>query len=156
MRIGEKQQYHPNLKSATKVDNSNTNNNNRTLLVEPCFPGKTYLVLKMFSRLPDRDIFKFTKSLSELYSISEIKINEISEEIKHLNEYKIAIIVFDVILGLSNSRYIDQFFIGGTHNRFDFFHLSQSYFDLPKRTIRNFRNKVFLFIQTLRDLKKYI
>ena len=34
----------------------NGNNNNRTLLVGPSFSGKTYLMLKILSRLSDRDI----------------------------------------------------------------------------------------------------
>ena len=61
--------------------------------------------------------------------------------------------VFDDFLGSSNSRFIDQFFIRGRHNNLDFYYLSQSYFDLPKRTIRNNSNKVFLFNQTLKDIE---
>ena len=36
-----------------KNDNVNTNNNNRPLLVGPSFPAKTYLMLKILSRIPD-------------------------------------------------------------------------------------------------------
>ena len=36
-----------------KMENSNNNNNNRTLLVGPSFLGKSYLMLKNLSRLPD-------------------------------------------------------------------------------------------------------
>ena len=36
---------------------------------------------------------------------------------KSLTEYENAIIVFDDVLGSSNSRYIDQFFIRGRHNK---------------------------------------
>ena len=108
------------------------NKNNRTLLVGPSFSGKTYLMLKIFSRIPDRDIYIITKSPPEKYTNSKIKIKEISDEIKPLNEYENGIIVFDDILGSSNSRFIDQFFIGGRHNNLDIYYLSQSYFDLPK------------------------
>ena len=73
-----------------------------------------------------------TKSPPEQSSNSKIKINAISDEIKPLNEYEIAIIGFDDILGSSNSRYIDQFFIKGRHRKLDIYYLSQSYFDLPK------------------------
>ena len=39
-----------------KIEKGNNINNNRTLLVGPSFSGKTYLMLKFFSRIPDRDI----------------------------------------------------------------------------------------------------
>ena len=131
----------------------NDSNNNRTLLVGPSFSGKTYLMLKILSRRSDRDIYKISKSPPEQYSNSKIKIKEINDEIKPLNEYENGIIVFDDILGSSNSRFIDQFFIRGRHNNLDFRYLSQSYFDLPKRTIRNDSKKSILFNQTLKDIE---
>ena len=134
------------------IENGN-NNNNRTLLVGPSFSGKTYLMLKILSRMIDRDIYIITKSTPEQYSNSKIQIKEISDEIKPLNEYENGIIVFDDILGSSNSRFIDQFFIKGRHNNLDIYYLSQSYFDLSKRTIRNNSNKIILFNQTLKDIE---
>ena len=68
-------------------------------------------MLKILSRKPDRDIYIITKSPPEQYTDSKIKIQDISDEIKPLNEYENGIIVFDDILGTSNSRFIDQFFI---------------------------------------------
>ena len=127
--------------------------NNRTLLVGPYFSGKTYLMLKILSRISDRDIYIITKSPPEQYSNSKIKIKEISDEIKPLNEYENGVIVFNDVLGSSNSRFIDQFFIRGRHNNLDIYYLSQSYFDLPKRTIRNNSNKIILFNQTLKDIE---
>ena len=134
-----------------KIENGK--NINRTLLVGPSFSGKTYLMLKILSRTSDRDIYIITKSTPEQYSNSKIKIKEISDEIKPLNEYENGIIVFDDILGSSNSRFIDQFFMRGRHNNLDIYYLSQSYFDLPKRTIRNSSNKIILFNQTLKDIE---
>ena len=43
-----------------KIENGN--NNNRTLLVGPSFSGKTYLMLKILSRISDRDVYINTKS----------------------------------------------------------------------------------------------
>ena len=131
----------------------NDNNNNRTLLVGASFSGKSYLMLKILSRMLDRDIYIITKSPPEQYTNSKIKIKEISDEIKPLNEYENGIIVFDDILGSSNSKFIDQFFIRGRHNNLDIYYLSQSYFDLPKRTIRNNSNRIILFNQTLKDIE---
>ena len=142
-----------NLIQQPNIENGNDISNNRTLLVGPSFSGKTYLMLKILSRIPDRDIYIITKSPPEQYTNSKIKIKEISDEIKPLNEYENGIIVFDDILGSSNSRFIDQFFIRGRHNNLDIYYLSQSYFDLPKRTIRNNSNKIILFNQTLKDIE---
>ena len=110
-------------------------------------------MFKIFSRIPNRDIYIVTKSPLEQYPNSKIKIKEICDEIKSLNEYEDGVIVFDDVLGSSNSRFIDQFFIRGRHNNLDIYYLSQSYFDLPKRTIRNNSNKIILFDQTLKDIE---
>ena len=96
-------------------------------------------MLQTLSRRSDHDIYIITNSPPEQYTNSNIKIKEIGDEIKPLNEYENGIIVFDDNLGSSNSRFIDQFFIRGRHNNLDIYYLSQSYFDLPKRTIRNKR-----------------
>ena len=139
-----------NTPQQSKIEN---NNNNRTLLVGPSFSGKTYLILKILSRILNRDIYIITKSPPEQYTNSKIKIKEISDEIKPLNEYENGIIVFNDVLGSTNSRFIDQFFIRGRHNNLDIYYLSQSYFDLPKRTIRNNSNRIILFNQTLKDIE---
>ena len=149
----EREHHQDKTNSNVIIDNVNNNNNNRTLLVGPSFSGKTYLMLKILSRISDRDIYIITKSPPEQYSNSDIEIREISDEIKPLNEYENGIIVFDDVLGSTNSRFIDQFFIRGRHNNLDIYYLSQSYFDLPKRTIRNNSNKIILFNQTLKDIE---
>ena len=110
-------------------------------------------MLRILSRMPHRDIYIITKSPPEQYTNSKIKIKEKSGEIKPLNEYENGIVDFDDILGSSNSRFIDQFFIRGRHNNLDIYYLSQSYFDLPKRTIRNNSKKIILFNQTLKDIE---
>ena len=69
----------------------------------------------------DRDIYIITKSPPEQYTNSKIKNKEITDEIKPLNEYENGVIVFDDILGSSNSRFIDQFFIRGRHNNLDIY-----------------------------------
>ena len=109
-------------------------------------------MLKIISRIPNRYIYTITKSPPEQYSNPKIKIKEIGDEIKSLNEYENGVIVVDEVLGSSNSRFIDQFFIRGRHNNLDIYYLSQSYFDLPKRTIRKNSNKIILFHQTLKDI----
>ena len=110
-------------------------------------------MLKILSRISDRDIYIITKSPPEQYTNSKIKIKEINDEIKPLNEYENGIIVFDDILRSSNSKFLEQFFIRGRHNNLKIYYLSQSCFDLPKRTIRNNSNKIILFNQTSKDIE---
>ena len=95
-------------------------------MVGPSFSCKKYLMLRTLSRIPDRDIYIITKSPAEQYTNSKIRIKGIGDGIKPLNEYECGIMVFDDILGSSNSRFIDQFFIRGRHNNLDIYYLSQS------------------------------
>ena len=52
-----------NVIQQPKIENDN--NNNRTLLVGPSFSGKTYLMIKILSRIPNRDVYIITKSPPE-------------------------------------------------------------------------------------------
>ena len=61
-------------------------------------------MLNRFSRIPDQDIYVITKSPPEQNSNAKIKIKDIGQNIKPLNECENAIMVFDDILGSSNSR----------------------------------------------------
>ena len=62
-------------------------------------------MLKILSRIPDRDNYLFTKPPRKQYSVSnsKTKIKEIGEENKRLSENKNAIVVFDDFLGSSKS-----------------------------------------------------
>ena len=97
-------------------------------------------MLKLLPRLPDRDVYIFTKSPPDQYSNSTIKTKEEGERNKPLNEYESAIVVFDDVLGTSNSKYIDKFFIRGLHNNLDVYGLSQSFFDY-KELKKNYTEK---------------
>ena len=59
---------------------------------------------KIYPRIPNRDIYKIIKSPPEQYSNSKIKIKEIGEEIKPLNDYDKPIIIFDDFLGSSLAK----------------------------------------------------
>ena len=49
---------------------------------------------------------------------------------------------------------MDLFLIKRRHDKLDFHYQSQSYFDVPKRTLRVFDNKNFLPNETFRDIDK--
>ena len=50
-----------------KFDNVDNNKNNRKILVCPSFSGKSSLLLKILSRIPDRDFYLTNKSPPEQY-----------------------------------------------------------------------------------------
>ena len=47
---------------------------------------------------------------------------------------------------------IDLIFTRGPHSKTDLYYISQSYFQLTKKTVRNNSNIIVLFKQTLRDI----
>ena len=112
-------------------------NNGRSLIVGPSFSVKTCFMFIILSRILNWGIYIFTKSPLEHYSNSKIKIKEIGEVIRVLNHFEYDIIFFDDVLGSSNCKYIDQFFMRRGHKSSDIHYLSQSYFDSKKRTIKN-------------------
>ena len=72
---------------------------------------------------------------------------------KPINKYKGSVVVFDDMLGARNSSQIDEFFTRGRHEKLDVYYISQSYFGLPKQSIRNNSDRLTLFKQTLRDVQ---
>ena len=105
---------------------------------------------------PDRKIIIITRSPDQ-YSDTNI-IGDLDFEIendfenKSINDFTNCCVVFDDMLD-SNQKLIDPFFTRGRHSDIDVYYLAQSYFDLPKRTIRNNSNIVILFKQTLKDVE---
>ena len=136
------------------IDNSKFN---RTLIVGPSFCGKTHLVLNKLQliRLCDNEkqIHISTRS-PEQYSDTEIEDIVVEEYLsdKSIQNFQNCRVVFDDKLD-SNQKLIDPFFTRGRHNDLDVYYLSQSHFDLPKRTIRNNSNIIILFQQTLKDVE---
>ena len=133
------------------------NNCNRTLIVGPSFCGKTHLVLNKLQliRLDDntRKIHIITRS-PEQYSnieIEQVKVEEDLED-KSIQDFQICCVAFHDMLDTSQ-KLLDPFFTRGRHIDLDVYYLSQSYFDLPKRTIRNNSNIIILFQQTLKDVE---
>ena len=53
----------------------------------------------------------------------------------------------------SDQKAIDPFFKRGQHKEIDDYSSSKSYFHLPRRTIRNYSNKIDITEQTLNDEK---
>ena len=147
-----------------QIDDDNENHNNqidnncnRTLIVGPSFCGKTHLLLNKLQLIrldnPEQKICIITRS-PEQYNKIEIEDVSVDENLedKSIQDFQNCCVVFDDMLD-SNQKLIDPFFTRGRHNDLDVYYLSQSYFDLPKRTIRNNSNIIILFQQTLKDVE---
>ena len=130
---------------------------NRTLIVGPSFCGKTHLLLNKLQLIrldnPEQKICIITRS-PEQYNKIEIEDVSVEEDLgdKSIQDFQNCCVVFDDMLD-SNRKLIDPFFTRGRDNDLDVYYLSQSYFDLPKRTIRNNSNIIILFQQTLKDVE---
>ena len=132
---------------------------NRTIIVGPSFCGKTHLLLNKLQliRLYDKEkeIHIITRSPNQYedFELEDIVIEEHLED-KSIQDFQNCCVVFDDMLD-SNQKLIEPCFTRGRHNDLDVYYLSQSYFDLPKRTIRNNSNIIILFQQTLKMLNIY-
>ena len=138
----------------SKIDNVNnkiidlTLENHRHVIIGPSNVGKTYYMLKILEkRDKKRPIHITTRSPNQYPNYKT------SNEIKPINKYKGSVVIFDDMLGDKNSSQIDEFFTRGRHEDLDVYYISQSYFGLPRQSIRNNSDRLILFKQTLRDVQ---
>ena len=135
-----------------KIDNMNKNvstyENHRHVVIGPSNVGKTFYMLKVLEKIGNQKPIHITTRSPNQYPNYKT-----SNEIKPINKYKGSVVVFDDMLGAKNSSQIDEFFTRGRHEDLDVFYISQSYFALPRQSIRNNSDKLILFKQTLREVQ---
>ena len=134
-----------------KIDNVNNNvstyENHRHVVIGQSNVGKTYYMLKILEKIDNkRPIHIITRSPNQYPNYKT------SNEIKPINKYKGSVVIFDDMLGAKNSSQIKEFFVTGRHEDLDVYYISQSYFALPRQSIRNNSDRLILFNQTLRDV----
>ena len=140
----------PQQPKIDKIINKNvsTFENRANVIIGPRNVGKTYYMLKVLERRGDkRPIHIITRSPNQYTNYKT------SNEIKPINKYKGSVVIFDDMLGAKNSSQIDEFFTRGRHEDLDVYYISQSYFALPRQSIRNNSDRLILFKQTLRDVQ---
>ena len=139
-----------------KIDNVNNPNNNivskfenhRHVIIGTSNAGKTYHMLKALEKIGNkRPIHIITRSPNQYPNYKT------STEIKPINKYKGSVVTFVDMLGAKNSSQIEEFFTRGRHENLDVYYISQSYFGLPRQSIRNNSDRLILFKQTLRDVQ---
>ena len=140
--------------SVRNKENDNVNNNvptyenHRHVIIGPSNVGKTFYMLNVLEKLGNqRPIHIITRSPNQY---PNYKTNN---EIETINKYKGSVVIFDDMLGAKNSSQIDEFFTRGRHEDLDVYYISQSYFALPRQSIRNNSDRLILFKQTLRDVQ---
>ena len=145
-----------NKKEKPKIDNVNNTINNivstfenrANVVIGPRNVGKTYYMLKVLEKIGNkRPILRITRSPNQYPSYKT------NNEINPINKYKGSVVIFDDMLGARNSSQINEFFTRGRHEDLDVYHISQSYFALPRQSIRNNSDRLILFKQTLRDVQ---
>ena len=139
-------------KEKPKIDNVNnivsTYENHRHVIIGPSNIGKTYYMLKILEKIGNkRPIHIITRSPNQYPNYKT------SKEIKPINKYKGSVVIFDDMLGAKSSSQIDEFFTRGRHEDLDVYYNSQSYFGLPRQSIRNNSDRLILFKQTHRDVQ---
>ena len=140
----------PQQPKIDKIINNNVSKfeNRANVIIDPRNEGKTYYMLKVQEKIGNkRPIHIITRSPNQYPNYKT------SNEIKPVNKYKGSVVIFDDMLGAKNSSLIDQFFTRGRHEDLDVYYISQSYFALPRQSIRNNSDRLILFKQTIRDVQ---
>ena len=128
--------------------NVSTYENHAYVAIGPRNVGKTYYMLKVLERVGDkRPIHIITRSTNRYPNYKT------SNGIKPINKYKGSNVIFDDMLGARKCSQIDEFLTRGRREDSDVYYISQSYFALPRRNIRNNSDRLILFKQTLRDVQ---
>ena len=137
-----------NINNKDNNPNLSTYENHRHVVIGPSNVGKTFYMLNVLEKIGNkRPIQIITRSPNQYPNYKT------SNEIKSINKYKGSVVIFYDMLGAINSSQIDEFFTRGKHEDLDVYYISQSYFALPRQSIRNNSDRLILFKQTLRDVQ---
>ena len=130
------------------INNVSTFENRANVIIGPRNVGKSYYMLKVLEKIGnERPIHIITRSPNQYPNYKT------STDIKPINKYKGSVVIFDDMLGAKNSSQIDEFLTRGRHEDLNVYYISQSYFALPRQSIRNNSDRLILFKQTLRDVQ---
>ena len=139
-----------NKKPITKhiYENNTMIKTERTLIIGRSGCGKTFLMLSLLKDKNPDDVYIICKTENQYPS----NFHNQSCEILPLEDYENKTIVFDDMLGSKEAEDIDAFFTRGRHQNLDIYYISQSWYQLPKNTIRNNCRRILMFPQTLKDI----
>ena len=139
-----------NVNNNTNINNPKVSaiENHRRVVIGPSNLGKTYCMLKILEKIGNqRPIHIITRPPNQYPNYKT------RTDIKPINKYKASVVNFDYLLGARNCSQIDEFFTRGRDEDIDVYYISQSYFALPRQSIRNNSDRIILFKRTLRDVQ---
>ena len=130
--------------------NSNvlTYENHRHVIIGPSNVGKTYNMLKVLEKIGNKRPVHIITRYPNQYPIYKT-----TSDINPIKKYKESFVIFDNMSRARNSSQIDELFTRGRHEDLDVYYVKQSYFGLPRQSIRNNNDRLILFRQTLRDVR---
>ena len=138
----------PKIDTVNNKDNVSTYENHAYVLIGPRNVENTYYKLKVLEEIGDkRPIHIIARPPNEYPNYKT------SNEIKPRNKNKESAVKFDNMLGARNCSQIEEFFTREKNEDLDAYYISQSYFALPRQSIRNNSDRLILFKQTLRDVQ---
>ena len=134
-----------------KINNNNDNcfyvstyENNAYVLIGRRNVGKIFYMLKTLAKMGNqRPIHIKNRPLNQYPNYKT------TNETKPIHKYKGSVIKFNDMLCARNSSQIDDFLIREKLENLDVYYISQSYFALPRQSIRNSSDRLILFKQTL-------
>ena len=94
-----------------------------------------------------------TSSLIKTRSLNHYPIYKRSIEIKPVDKYKVSVVIVDDMLGAQNKSQINRCFTRGRLENFEVYYLSQSFFSLPRQSIRNNSDRIISIQQSLRGVE---
>ena len=139
----------PQQTKINKINNNVSTFENYACVVNgPRNVGKTYHILKILEKIGEKRPIHIKTRLPNQYPKYKT-----CTEIKPMNKYKGSVVIFDDMLGAKKSSQIDEFFIRERHEDLGVNYNSQTYFALPRQSIRDNSDRLILFKQTLRDVR---
>ena len=110
--------------------------------------AKTYLMNHILNKLNPDDVYIICRSKGQY---PDKYVNQ-STELLPLEDYQNKTVFFDDMLCSKKTGEIDQFFTRSRHQNIIIIYISQSWYDLPKNTIRKSCSVIMLFKQTFKDI----
>ena len=124
------------------LSNNHEIKTNRYIIVGSSGAGKTNLMLDLLKNINPNNVDIICRSKNQYPD----KYPNQSLEIEDVEFYENSHIVFDELLGSKQSRDIDQFFTRSRHNIINVYYITQSWYAIPKNTIRI--NTSIIYIST--------
>ena len=145
------QNQQPKINNNNDKDNNtivSTYENHRNVVIGPSKVVKTYFMLKVLEKVGNkRPVHMITKSLNQ-YTNYKTSIN-----INPIDQNQGSVVIFDDMLVARNSSQKDEFFTRGRHENLDVQYISQSYFGLPRQSIRKNSDGIIFLKQSLRGVE---